>query len=90
MDFSKKIVFSDSVMGREIDGEMVLLDMNSENYFGLDMVATDIWKLLQEGLTLKETYEELLNLYEVDPNTLRDDLEAFVADLLKNKLAVLG
>jgi hypothetical protein len=49
MDFSKKIIFSDTVFAQEVDGEMVLLDMNAENYFGLDSVASDIWKLLQEG-----------------------------------------
>ena len=39
MDLNKKITFADTVFAQEVDGEMVLLDMNSENYFGLDAVG---------------------------------------------------
>ena len=89
MDFSKKVKFTDSVLGQEVDGEMVLLDMNSENYFGLDIVATDIWNLFQEGKTLQETYEELLEIYDVDPDILFQDLESFIEDLLNHNLIKL-
>ncbi|ADV46003.1 PqqD family protein [Nitratifractor salsuginis] len=89
MDFSKKVIFPDSIFAQEVDGEMVLLDMNTENYFGLDSVASDIWKLLQEGKTIGETYEALLEIYEVDPETLRKDLETFIDNLLENRLAFI-
>ena len=89
MDFTRKLRFSDTVLSQEIDGEMVLLDTNTEQYFGLDTVATDFWKLLGEDMTLEKTYKELLNIYEVEPNILKKDLEKFVEDILKNDLAVL-
>jgi hypothetical protein len=87
--FSKKIIFPDTVFAQEMDGEMVLLDMNAENYFGLDSVASNIWKLPQEGKTLEENYGALLEMYEVEPDTLRNDLETFVNTLLKNELAFM-
>ena len=89
MDFNQKVKFSDDLTYREVDGEMVLLDMKTESFFGLDAVASDIWKLLQEGKTLQETRDELLEIYDVDPEQLRKDLEAFVENLIKNKLATL-
>ncbi|RTZ91207.1 MAG: PqqD family protein [Deltaproteobacteria bacterium] len=87
MDFSRKLQFSETVLAREIDDEMVLLDMNTENYFGLDTVASDIWRLLQEGKTLQETYDALLETYDVDPEQLRQDLKGFVESLIAHKLA---
>lgn len=87
MHLKSKLVFSDTVFAQEVDGEMVLLDMNTENYFGLDSVASDIWKLLQDGKTLGETYDALLEMYEVEPDTLKSDLDVFVNTLLENKLA---
>lgn len=90
MDFSKKVLFADTLFAQEVDGEMVLLDMNSENYFGLDSVASDIWKLLQEGKTIQETYDALLEMYDVEPETLKRDLESFLKALLDNKLATLA
>ena len=89
MDFSKKVDFPETLFAQEVDGEMVLLDMNSENYYGLDTVATDIWRLLQEGKSLEETAAELMELYEVDEATLRHDLEAFVTRLEEHGLASL-
>ena len=70
MDLNSKVVFSDAVFAQEVDGEMVLLDMGTENYFGLDRVAGDIWKFLREGRTVGETYDALLEIYDVDPQRL--------------------
>jgi len=89
MNFNDKVRFPDTVFAQEVDGEMVLLDMNSENYFGLDAVATDIWRLLQEGKSLQETYDALLEMYDVEPETLHSDLQAFVGRLLESKLVTL-
>lgn len=90
MLFSNKVLFADTVFAQEVDGEMVLLDMNTENYFGLDSVASDIWKLLQEGKTLQETYDALLDMYDVEPDTLKKDLETFVNTLVDQKLATFS
>ena len=90
MQLDGKLIFSDTVFAQEVDGEMVLLDMNTENYFGLDSVASDIWRLLREGKTIAETYDALLEMYDVEPDTLKNDLETFITALLDNKLATLS
>jgi len=89
MDFSKKVQLSESLFAQEVDGEMVLLDMKSENYFGLDAVASEIWKLLQEGKSLEEILLELMEIYDVDETTLRQDLSNFIEQLQEQGLATL-
>ena len=89
MNLDQKIKFSDTIFAQEVDGEMVLLDMNSENYFGLDAVGTDIWMFLGEGKTVGETKEALLEMYDVDADLLQRDIEAFIDNLIKNELASL-
>ncbi len=86
MDLDQKIIFSDTVFAQEVDGEMVLLDMESENYFGLDEVGTAIWQAMQEKETLKEVLEVLLEQYEVEAEVLERDLSDFVAKLLESGL----
>lgn len=81
MNLNQKIVFADTVFAQEVDGEMVLLDMNSENYFGLDEVGTDIWKAIEEKRVLKEVLERLMEQYDVDEEVLKKDLIAFVEKL---------
>ena len=86
MDLNKKVTFSDTVFAQEVDGEMVLLDMNSENYFGLDEVGTAIWQAMQEKESLKEVFEVLLEQYEVEEDILKKDLETFVGKLEESGL----
>ena len=81
MDLTQKIIFSESVFAQEVDGEMVLLDMNSENYFGLDEVGTTIWQAMQEKEVLQEVYDAMLEQYEVKPEVLERDLLDFVRKL---------
>lgn len=89
MSLKKKITFADTVFAQEVDGEMVLLDMESENYFGLDEVGTVIWQAIQEKEFLQEVIEMLLEQYEVTPEVLEKDLMVFVENLQKNGLVKL-
>jgi ornithine carbamoyltransferase len=86
MDLNQKVTFADTVFAQEVDGEMVLLDMNSENYFGLDAVGTDIWQAMQENGSLQNVLETLLAQYEVEEDVLRKDLLTFVEKLQESGL----
>lgn len=79
------IEISREVMFQEVGGETVLLDLESEQYFGLDKVGTRIWKLINDGATTHGLVERLLKEYEVE----RPQLERDVSDLL-NELAAAG
>jgi hypothetical protein len=90
MNMNQKVTFSDTVYAQEIDDEMVLLDMTSENYFGLDTVGRDIWQLLQEGKTLQEAQDALLEMYDVDLEILKKDFLDFVGELKRRGLLQTG
>lgn len=90
MNLNQKITFADTVFAQEVDGEMVLLDMNSENYFGLDAVGTDIWNAMQEKESLQEVLEVLLDQYEVEEDVLKKDLLDFVVKLQESGLVEVG
>jgi ornithine carbamoyltransferase len=86
MNLNKKVIFLDTVFAQKVDDEMVLLDMNSENYFGLDEVAATIWQAMQENESLEDVLEVLLEQYEVEKDVLEKDLFAFVEKLKKSGL----
>ena len=86
MNLDQKITFAETVFAQEVDGEMVLLDMESENYFGLDEVGTAIWQAMQEKQTLQEVFEVLLEQYEVEAEMLEHDLSDFVDKLQESGL----
>ncbi len=86
MNLNQKITFADTVFAQEVDGEMVLLDMESENYFGLDEVGTAIWQAMQEHGNLKEVFDDLLKQYDVEEEVLKNDLSDFVGKLVESGL----
>ena len=86
MNLNQKVIFAETVFAQEVDGEMVLLDMESENYFGLDEVGTTIWQAMQEKETLKEVLDVLLDQYEVEEEMLEQDLSDFVGKLVESGL----
>ena len=69
------------VLFQEVGGETVLLDLDSERYFGLDAVGTRVWALINEGMVLGEVINTLLEEYEVDRVTLESDVEALLESL---------
>ena len=86
MNLNQKVTFAETVFAQEVDGEMVLLDMESENYFGLDEVGTAIWQAMQEKDTLKEVLDVLLEQYEVEEEMLENDLSDFLGKLVESGL----
>ena len=78
------------VLSRILDGEAVLLDLESGTYFGLNEVGSDIWALIAEGATIAALQAKVLDLYDVQPDTARRDLENLVAELKDRGLVDVG
>ena len=81
MDLNQTITLSPEVISQEVSGETVLLDLESENYFGLDEVGTRIWQLIKESGDLQAIYDTLLAEYEVEEEQLHTDLEALLDEI---------
>jgi hypothetical protein len=77
----KRVEVPEGVLVRELQGESVLLNLDSESYFGLDDVGTRMWSALTTAGSVEAAFETLLGEYEVEPGQLRADLSAFVETL---------
>ncbi len=79
-------VVSDSVVCAELDGEAVLLNVDSGIYYGLNVLGTRIWQLLVEGLDEEAIHRQLLDEYDVDRTQLQTDVSDFLAALIARGL----
>ncbi len=84
-----RVRIPDTVLFQEVSGESVLLDLASEQYFGLDEVGTRVWQLLSEFRALDEVYPVLLDEYEVEPEVLARDLSELLDALVEAGLVEL-
>jgi len=77
------------VLSQEVSGETVLLDLNNENYFGLNEVGTRIWQLLQSEDNLDKIYDILLDEYDVEAKQLKQDFDDIIKQLVESKIIIL-
>lgn len=69
------------VFSREFDGEIVLLDLDAGVYYGLDAIATRVWKgSCDGGKTLEQVASDMVADFEVDNATLMKDLVALATE----------
>jgi hypothetical protein len=87
--FSSRVVVPETVLFRELDGEAVLLNLNTESYLGLDDVGTRMWTLLTTQPSIQVAYDALLGEYDVAPDVLRNDVEVLVGQMLEHGLVEL-
>lgn len=88
-DLNQTIALSSAVISQEVSGETVLLDLDSENYFGLDEVGTRIWQLIKETNELQSIFNTLLEEYDVSEERLQLDLTTLLTEIEALGLVVL-
>jgi len=76
----------EGVLISNLQDESVILNLDSERYFGLDNVGTRILTVLTNSDSIQTAYESLLAEYEVDRAVLRADLVALIESLLQQGL----
>ena len=62
------------VMTRTVGEEVVVLDLASGTYFGLDPVGARIWELMADGKNLGEICDQMLEEYDVTREELERDI----------------
>jgi hypothetical protein len=71
----------DALAWREIEGELVAVDVDASAYLGANASGTLLWQLLAEGATLPRLAEALVERFGIEPDRAQADAEAFVGQL---------
>ena len=71
---------------RELDGEAVILNLDTGIYFGLNTTGTRIWNLIAEQGSLQKVLEAMAEEYEAPPNSLESDILQLVGQLCEKGL----
>ncbi|HEX5888658.1 MAG TPA: PqqD family protein [Pyrinomonadaceae bacterium] len=90
ISFSDRVRVPDDVLISNLQEESVILNLDSERYFGLDDVGTRMLSVLSTSDSIEAAYESLLEEYDVDGQVLRQDLLALVESLLQKGIVQVG
>jgi hypothetical protein len=86
ISFEARVSIPPDILVSELAGESVILNLNSECYFGLDQVGTRMWTALTNSESIQAAYDGLLAEYEVGEEQLRHDLTDLLGKLLEQGL----
>lgn len=76
-----------SVMTNEVADELVLVNMQTGLYHGLDAVGARVWEALDGQRTLAEVAAEVARHYpEVEPERIEADIVTLTQELLDHAL----
>ena len=79
--FSDRAAVPTHVLGRLLDQESVLLNLETEQYFGLDESGTCMWQLVTNSPNIDTAYRGLLAEYDVQPEMHRENLTELLGHL---------
>ena len=72
----------ESTMTRRVDDEIVILDVKSGHYFGLNDVGATIWERLSDDCDRNDLIAVVLETYGVDPEQASLDVDELVQQLV--------
>lgn len=71
----------EGVLVREIEGQAVVLDLHSRQYFSLNETGLRVWQLLSRGDSLGAMLAALQVEFDAPPELQRSDVEELLASL---------
>lgn len=82
LSFSERVEVPKHVLVRFFDKETVLLNLESEIYYGLDETGTRMWQAVTAAPSIENAYAELLSEFEVEAELLRQNLSELLGRLI--------
>ncbi|GAB5528384.1 MAG: hypothetical protein Roseis3KO_01610 [Roseivirga sp.] len=74
----------------EIDGKIVMMNIETGTYHGLDEVATTIWTFLEDSADIKSICSHLQNKYDVDQKTCEEETVTFLQQMADKNMITIG
>jgi hypothetical protein len=77
---------ADGVVWREVEGEVIVLDLQSGTYFAVNASAGTLWQALAGGATRPALIDTLTASWSISHEQAAGDVDAFLADCVSNDL----
>ena len=74
---------SDDVTWRDINGEIVALNLKSGEYYTFNEIGRSIWLAVTEGKSPDEIEETITHEYDVERDTVASDVNEFINGLIQ-------
>jgi hypothetical protein len=77
-------------LANSLGDEMVMMDMESGDYLGINSVGVDIWNLLEKPATVNQLLEQMLALYDIDAETCQQEVIKFLTQMQQQQMVTIA
>jgi hypothetical protein len=77
-----------NIVHEEIDGETIILNLNSGNYYSIENVGADIWSYIEKGVPENEIMPLIFQNYECSQGDEENTVKSFLEQLKQEQLIV--
>jgi hypothetical protein len=81
---------SPNVVSCELDGDSVLLNLDTSRYFRLNSVGSLLWSKLEAPCTVSELQDAVVEGFDVEPDRCARDIEALLSSLVESGLVTIA
>ena len=78
---SKLRLLTDAIEWREVDGEIVAIDVRKSTYIAANRTATTLWPALVKGTTAEALEDSLVERFGIAPSQAASEIDAFLSML---------
>ena len=79
----------ESLMSSDLDGETVMMSIESGKYYGLDDIGSRIWALVEQPLSVGNLCDTLMTEFEVDRETCQQHVLEFLEELRDESIVTI-
>lgn len=76
----------DALLSNNLGNDVVMMDIEQGNYYGLEAVAARIWELTEQPVSVNSLCVNLMAEYDISPEKCREEVVEFLDDLLQHKI----
>jgi hypothetical protein len=80
------IAQSGKALSTMVDGEAVLIGIETGHYYGLDAVGTAIWNRIEQPCSFDDLCAGLAEEFDGDPGMIADETRTFLTQLIEREL----
>jgi len=81
---------SDALLSTNLGDDVVMMDIEQGAYYGLEAVAARIWTLTEQPVSVGSLCDRLVAEYQIAPEQCREEVLAFVSELIGRQIVQVG
>ncbi len=89
MEMDIVLAKGENYIANEIDGEVVMMNIETGLYVSLNNTGKSIWNILDEPTSIENIIEYLINKYTITKEQCITDVIPFIEEMLKQEILII-